>query len=58
MARKYWVGCSDEHDHKPTDFETYIVINEDDLLDAQASIAEWVANDYLEGLDNDDADLA
>lgn len=53
-SRKYWIGSSDEFDHKPTEFETYIVYNEDDLQDAQHDIALYMADDFMGESDYED----
>lgn len=55
-TRKYWIGVSDEFDTKPTDFNTYIVYTEEDMLDAQHDIAEYIATDYLEEGEHDTDD--
>lgn len=47
-TRKYWIGCSDEDDKKPTDFDTFLVDDQETLVEAQANIAEWIAEDYLD----------
>lgn len=52
-TRKYWIGSSGENDTKPTNFDTYIVFNEDELFDAQHDIALWIANDFLGDLENE-----
>lgn len=53
-TRKYWVGWSNENDNRPTDWETYIVCTEDELLDAQHDGALAMADDYLtEGEDDE-----
>lgn len=46
-VRKYWIGYSDETATRPTEFETFVVYNEDELLDAQHDIALFVADDFL-----------
>jgi hypothetical protein len=53
--RKFWIGTSNEDDHKPTDFETFLVDTKDELQDVQALVAEWMADDYFnsEGDENE-----
>lgn len=46
MGRKYWIGSSDEEDHKPTDYETHIVENTTDLEEAIAQMNHYVEDDY------------
>lgn len=47
MKRKYWLGFSDSDEHKPTEFEIFIVSNEDELQEAQSLVAERMADDFL-----------
>lgn len=47
MGKKYWIGVCDESETKPTNYETYLVLNEDELQDAQHDIAVWIADDFM-----------
>ena len=47
MGYKFWIGISGEDDHKPTDFEQYLVFDEDSLQEVQAMVADWMAESYL-----------
>lgn len=52
-VRKYWIGFSDETDTRPTEFETFVVFNEDELVDAQHDVAMFMADDFLGDLEDE-----
>lgn len=45
--RKYWIGVSSEDAHRPDNYETFLAFDEDCLQDVQATIAEWMADEFL-----------
>lgn len=53
MAKKYWIGESDEYDTRPKTWDTYIVYNEDELPEAQHDVAMWMADDFTGELEDE-----
>lgn len=47
ITRKFWIGISDENDHRPDNYETFLVFNEEELVEVQAQVAEWMADEYF-----------
>jgi hypothetical protein len=56
VKRKYWIGWSQPHDKKPEDYYCIVVVNEEELMDAQARISEIIAEDYIQCVENEEVE--